>query len=184
MEATVILAPGRRSAFRYRIEGGMDERDRDEIDAMDSGYVLGMDWPNIVSDSVDIRHRVHYMRCRHLGFGQGVPCDPSFGESLSGIDPELPYILSKAAADLYLNGTRMLSDHAENLQSEVPRNSKPRGWCETALARLIGELSPGTPLEKCYMYRMPAGFEDNFEVSGSMKDGFYTALVFGIGAER
>jgi len=183
MRNVVVMEPGRASSFSYRIEGGMDERDRDEIDAMDSGYVLGMDWPTIVSDSVDIRHRVHYMRRRKLGFGRAEPVDPAFGERLVSIEPDLPFILSKVAADLYLNGTRMLSDHAENLQAEAPRGSKPRGWCEAALSRFVDSMSPGIPLEKCYVYRMPAGFEDNFEISGSSKEGFRTVLVFGIGAE-
>jgi hypothetical protein len=67
-EDIVLLEGSEETAIVYRIEGGMDERDRDEIESMDSGYVLGRDWPSVVSDSVDLRHRMVYIRRRGLGF--------------------------------------------------------------------------------------------------------------------
>ena len=74
-----IIEPSERTAFAYRIEGGMDARDLDEIEAMDSGYVTGENWPSIVSESVDVRHRMRYMRGRSLGF-----------RYLGTVDPNLP----------------------------------------------------------------------------------------------
>ena len=184
MQTLTVLEAGRLTAFRYRIEGGMDDRDRDEIDAMDSGYVLGMDWPSIVSDSVDIRHRVHYMRRRHLGFGFVSARDRNFEDELISIDPELPKVLAEIVADLYLNGTRMLSDHADNIEAETPRNTRERGWCHALLKKYLAHLNPDADLERAYVYRMPALFEDNFDVSGNRRDGFYTDLVFGIAVEQ
>ena len=184
MQTLTVLEAGRLTAFRYRIEGGMDQRDRDEIDAMDSGYVLGLNWPSIVSDSVDIRHRVQYMRRRHLGFGFLEPRDQTFGEELASVDPCLPPVLAEIVADLYLNGTRMLSDHAENLEAETPRGTKPRGWCHDTLNRLLAHYGVDVPLDRAFVYRMPAGFEGNFEVDGNRIDGFRTDLVFGIAAEK
>jgi hypothetical protein len=150
---------------------------------MDSGYVLGPDWPSIVSDSVDVRHRIHYMRRRHLGFGFIGARDPSFNSLLTSVDPGLPRVLGSVVADLYLNGTRMLCDHAENIESETPRG-KGRGWCTEMLTGLIRALGSDAPLEKCFVYRMPAGFEGNFEVEGNKTRGFTTTLVFGIGYEE
>ena len=183
MRTVTVLEAERPTAFRYRIEGGMDDRDRDEIDAMDSGYVLGRNWPSIVSDSVDIRHRVHYMRRRNLGFGYVGPRDPVFGNELSSVDPLLPGAMSSMVADLYLNGTRMFSDLSDNIEAEAPRNTRPRGWCKTALEKLLAHYDVEAPLDRVYVYRVPAGFEDNFEVTGNRRDGFYTDLVFGIAAD-
>jgi len=184
MNIRTILEAGRLTAFRYRIEGGMDDRDRDEIQAMDSGYVLGLNWPSIVSDSVDIRHRIHYMKRRNLGFGFTEVADPSFSTRLTDIDPRLPRILSEIVSDLYLNGTRMLSDHVENIEAETPRGKYPRGWCADAVSRFLQHLDPEASLDRAFVFRMPAGFEDNFEIGGDRRNGFTTVLVYGIGLEE
>ena len=63
-ERPPVIEASEKTAFIYRIEGGMDDRDMDEMEAMDSGYVLGRNWPTIVSESVDIGHRMRYMRKR------------------------------------------------------------------------------------------------------------------------
>ena len=182
MKTLTVLEASASAAFRFRLEGGMDERDRDELEAMDSGYVLGPDWPSIVSDSVDVRHRIHYMKRRNLGFGYIGARDPDFEERLKSVDPDLPRILGSIVADLYLNGTRMLIDHAENIEAETPRG-RGRGWCGPLLQRLILSFGSDAPLERCFVYRMPAGFEGNFEIEGNRMKGFTTALVFGIGYE-
>ena len=183
MRTETILEAGPASILLFRMEGGMDERDREELEAMDSGYVLGMDWPSIVSDSVDVRHRIHYMRRRHLGFGFVRARDPEFSSLMESIDPELPRIVGRMVADLYLNGTRMLSDHIENIEAETPKG-RGRGWCGPLVERLVRALGSDAPVDRCFLYRMPAGFENNFEVSGSKATGFTVDLVFGIGAER
>ncbi|WP_164705605.1 hypothetical protein [Methanomethylophilus alvi] len=40
-ERPPVIEASEKTAFIYRIEGGMDDRDMDEMEAMDSGYVLG-----------------------------------------------------------------------------------------------------------------------------------------------
>ena len=182
MKTLTVLEASASAAFRFRLEGGMDERDRDELEAMDSGYVLGPDWPSIVSDSIDVRHRIHYMRQRHLGFGYIGARDPGFDSFLVSVDPGLPHVLGSVIADLYLNGTRMLCDHAENIEAEGPKG-RGHGWCRDMLQKLIRALDCDAPLERCFVYRMPAGFEGNFDVEGDRSKGFTTTLVFGIGYE-
>ena len=183
MRTVTLLEPDIRSSFLYRMEGGMDDRDREELEAMDSGYVLGMDWPSIVSDSVDVRHRVHYMRQRRLGFGLIGPADPVFKETLEAVDPRLPSILGRMVSDLYLNGTRMLSDHIENTESEAPRGSG-HGWCAPVIDSYLRTLGYEKGPERCFLFRVPAGLGENFEVYGTKNEGFTARLVFGIGYEE
>ena len=122
-----IIEPSERTAFAYRIEGGMDARDLDEIEAMDSDYVTGENWPTIVSESVDVRHRMRYMRGRSLGFRYLGTVDPEYWRFLRSIDPDLPPIAAWMCSEFYLNGTERVSDILENLEQVNPlKYSKPR----------------------------------------------------------
>ena len=93
-ERPPVIEASEKTAFIYRIEGGMDDRDMDEMEAMDSGYVLGRNWPTIVSESVDIGHRMRYMRKRGLGFRFLRMEDRAFEDTLRSYDPDMPEILA------------------------------------------------------------------------------------------
>ncbi len=170
-----ILPAGRRTAFRYRIEGGMDNRDREEIEAMDPGYVLWHEGP-APSDSIDLRHRIHYMKKRNLGFRLIGARDPDFAHELETVDPLLPSALGSAVADLYLNGTLLLSDHAENIEAATPRGARERGWCQE-MFRALAENYGGN-YERTFLRTAPVLFEGNFDISGSRRNGFFTELTF------
>lgn len=61
-EPYILLEGSAKTAFEYTIAGGMTVRDADEWEAMDSRYVLGEKWPAELSGSVDLHHRMNYMR--------------------------------------------------------------------------------------------------------------------------
>lgn len=113
----ILLAGGGETAFEYTIAGGMSERDAEEWEAMDSRYVLGSNWPAGISGSVDLHHRMNYMRRRDLGFSFLEVKDPDLKELMRSIDPELPRILALALSDFYRNGTSKLRDLLENQNS-------------------------------------------------------------------
>ena len=117
-EPYILLEGSAETAFEYTIAGGMTVRDAEEWEAMDSRYVLGEKWPAELSGSVDLHHRMNYMRKRGLGFSFVDVKDPDMKNLMEDIDPELPRILAVALADFYRNGTSKLSDLLENERSE------------------------------------------------------------------
>lgn len=186
--ATVILDASPRTAFLYRMEGGMDERDRDEIESMDSGYVLGRNWPSIVSDSVDLRHRMGYIRNRNLGFGFVGLCDASFENGLTHIDPNLPVTLAYMVSDAYRDGTQRLSDLLENVRRRNPAGLKNIMETEvyrkmvTAFLRSLTDMgsTDAILLENCFFERVPADRFGCTSISGDKQKGFETKLILKI----
>jgi HpaII restriction endonuclease. len=156
MEDPVIMEPSERTAFVYRVEGGMDDRDLDEIEAMDSGYVMGANWPSIVSEWVDIGHRMRYMRKRGLGFRFLRMEDPDLENMLRDIDPDMPEIIAWVMSDFYLNGTGRLSDLTDNIESVNPLGyDRPR--------------ANGTYREKILRFLMTCASRSGMEPSGELR---------------
>lgn len=114
----LLLQGGPDTAFEYRIAGGMTERDADEWEAMDSKYVLGSAWPVTISGSVDLHHRMEYMRRRGLGFSFIGVKDPELKNSMESVCSDLPGIIAIVLADFYRNGTAKLTDLLENIGTE------------------------------------------------------------------
>ncbi len=117
-EPHMLLEGSAKTAFEYVIAGGMTVRDAEEWEAMDSRYVLGEKWPAELSGSVDLHHRMNYMRRRGLGFSFVDVKDPDMKNLMEDTDPELPRIIAVALADFYRNGTSKLTDLLENERSE------------------------------------------------------------------
>ncbi len=117
-EPYILLEGSAETAFEYTVAGGMTERDAEEWEAMDSRYVLGEKWPAELSGSVDLHHRMNYMRRRGLGFSFVEVKDPDMKNLMENIDPELPRIIAVALSDFYQNGTSKLTDLLENERSE------------------------------------------------------------------
>lgn len=113
----ILLEGSEETAFEYVIAGGMSERDAEEWEAMDSRYVIGSNWPAEISGSVDLHHRMNYMRHRDLGFSFLKVKDPALNSLMTSIDPELPRIFAVALSDFYRNGTSKLRDLLENQNS-------------------------------------------------------------------
>lgn len=113
----IMLEGGPTTAFEYTIAGGMTERDAEEWESMDSRYVLGERWPAELSESVDLHHRMNYMRRRGLGFSFIDVKDPDMKSQMEYINPELPRIMALALSDFYRNGTSKLTDLLENERS-------------------------------------------------------------------
>ena len=180
MSGRCILKAGRRTAFRYRIEGGMDERDRSEIESMDPVLCTEPDWHCSVLDSIDLRHHVAYMRRRHLGFRLLGCADESFRGELESVNPRLPGILGKMVADAYLDGTLRLDDLSENIEHSVPRGSAPRMWCHDAISSYLAHLGTDASPEDVKIAVVPVGFEGSFEINGDRRSGYETVLVFGL----
>lgn len=184
---TIILEGSERTAFRYRIDGGMDERDKDEIEAMDSGYVLGRNWPSIVSNSVDMHHRMDYIRKRNLGFSFIGLGDADFENELCATDPDLPSVLAYMVADFYRNGTQRVSDLVENVTRKNPSGLK--NVLETEpyakmLERYLRSICPCQVSEKlldnCFFQRIPADRFGCASIEGDSIRGYHTALVLQI----
>lgn len=85
---------------------------------MDSRYVVGVNWPPSISGSVDLHHRMNYMRSRGLGFSFVNIKDPDLNCLMERIDPELPHIMAVALSDFYRNGTSKLTDLLENEKND------------------------------------------------------------------
>lgn len=183
MQGKTILEAGRRSAFRFSIEGGMDDRDLAEIGSMDPVLCTEPDWHRSVMDSIDLRHRLAYMRHRHLGFGLIGCCDPSFSDELRGIDPVLPDVLGRMVAERYLSGTARLDDLSENMERSIPRGSMPRAWCTDLISRLLAHLGSDAAPDRAVLTVAPAGLEGSFEIEKVGK-GYETVLLFGISEDR
>ncbi|MEE3401049.1 MAG: HpaII family restriction endonuclease [Methanomethylophilus sp.] len=187
-----IIEPSERTAFAYRIEGGMDARDLDEIEAMDSGYVTGENWPSIVSESVDVRHRMRYMRGRSLGFRYLGTVDPDYWRFLRGIDPDLPPIAAWMCSEFYLNGTERVSDILENLEQVNPlRYSKPRAngtyrrkvWDmmeRSALEAELGEIADEDLLSNLALERVPVGRFGSTEIEEIGEGAYSMKLVLSV----
>lgn len=164
---TAFIGPDPGRAFIYRVEGGMDDRDLDEVEAMDSGYVLGEDWPTIVSESVDIGHRMRYLRRRGLGLHFLHTSEPGYGEMLAQCDPDLPAALAWITAEFYLNGTVRLSDLLDNIDSANPLGlDRPRArgtyrrmvvWYLSSAATEAGIEVDGEFSSRCTLARVPVG---------------------------
>ena len=120
MEIRFLLKGSERTNFRYSIEGGMDARDKDEYESMDPVYVNCQKWPRGAERSIDIRHRLRYLRERHLGFGYLGLSDPAFEAYLVSIDSGLPITLGYMLSDLYLSGTGRISDMLDNVERDNP----------------------------------------------------------------
>lgn len=172
----------------------MDERDKDEIEAMDSGYVLGHNWPSIVSDSVDLHHRMKYIRQRNLGFSFITVNDKEFHRKLADIDANLPRILAAMLSDFYRNGTRMVSDLVENVQRLNPAeftNVRESKIYFSIMARFLEQISSTSNnptsgdilLEKAFFERIPAEKFGCASISGDIHSGYTTDLVLQIAYE-
>lgn len=183
----IILEGSEKTAFRYRIDGGMDERDKDEIEAMDSGYVLGRYWPSIVSDSVDLRHRMGYIRNRNLGFSFiGVP-DDEFDDELYSLDENLAVTLAYMVADFYRNGTQRVSDLVENVTRKNPAGLKnvlePAPYTcmiERYLRSLCGDEEISNLSDNCFFDRIPADRFGCASIVGDKRNGYFTSLILQI----
>ncbi|MCQ2079429.1 MAG: HpaII family restriction endonuclease [archaeon] len=190
MTEDIILQGSSRTAFLYRIDGGMDERDRDEIEAMDSGYVLGQNWPSIVSDSVDLHHRMKYIRQRNLGFSFLRVGDPEFNIFLENIHPALPRTLAYIVSDFYRDGTSRVSDLMENCERRNPAgltNAIMNGTYRTMMGEFLENVSNGTAgltgerlLDHTQLDRVPADRFGCASISGDIHSGFTTQLILQI----
>lgn len=178
-----ILKAGRRSAFRYLIEGGMDARDLSEIEAMDPVLCTEPDWHVSVMDSISLRHHLSYMRHRNLGFRTVECCDEGFRAELAAIDAALPNILGAFVSERYLHGTERLDDLCENMENSAPRGDA-RGRCGEIVGSFLERLDSGLRPDACVLTVVPVGFEGNFEIVDGGSGRFETVLMCGISALR
>lgn len=139
-----LLQCGERTVFEYRIEGGMDKRDCDEWEAMDSIYVLDNGWPPSARKSLELRHRMEYARRRHFGFSFLNVKDPDFAFELESVSPMLPYALADMTSDFYRNGTAKITDLLDNLQpsKNIPSRKNAKTVVKEYLARLTEKNEP------------------------------------------
>lgn len=158
----------------------MDDRDRDEMEAMDSGYVMGENWPAIVSDSVDIGHRMRYMRKRNLGLRFLRVESKDYLSELSALDPDLPAILGWMVSEAYLGGTPRIDDIIDNLESVNPlRYPRPAvsGIYREKVGRFLESVGAG---EDNSLDRVPVGRNGCAEVWKAPDRSFEMRLVLQI----
>ena len=115
MARRLILEGDESTAIVYTIEGGMDSRDADEYESMDSVYVNDRGWNGQIASNVDLRHRLNYLRKRGLGLGSPRFAFPEFEAELESIFPSLKRIVPEMVKDAYYNGTVRISELMENL---------------------------------------------------------------------
>ena len=184
-ERPPVIEASEKTAFIYRIEGGMDDRDMDEMEAMDSGYVLGRNWPTIVSESVDIGHRMRYMRKRGLGFRFLRMEDRAFEDTLWSYDPDMPEILAWMVSDAYLNGTCRASDILDNIESVNPLGyDRPRanGTYRKKVVGLLSRYSEGA--EDYVLKRTPVGRLGCAEIWKTAVPSYEMRLILHVSALR
>ncbi len=191
-DPVLVIPPSERTVFSYRIEGGMDARDLDEMEAMDSGYVTGQNWPKIVSDSVDVRHRMRYMRARSLGFRYLRTEDPDYQRFLEEIDPDLPAIAAWMCSEFYLNGTERVTDILGNLEQANPlKYDRPRAegtyrrkvadfMVNSAEAEGLDWLVDGNLLNDLAFERVPVGTYGSTEITKTGDREYEMKLVLAV----
>lgn len=188
MQDMVIVTGSFESAFEFRIDGGMDERDRDEYESMDSSYVMGPNWPRIVSDSMDLHHRMVYLHRRNLGFSFIRICSEEFRRSIESVDPALVPMLAYMVADFYRNGTQCVEDLLENVSRKNPagfENILETHPYHKLMTKYLLGLCPSLDdrerlLRNTYFEKVPADKFECASIHGDIRTGFYTKLILRI----
>lgn len=193
--AKILLDADGTTGILYKIEGGMDVRDKDEMEAMDSNYVVGLTWQRSITDSLDLRHRLKYMRRRGLGLRFLGYTDPETERRFSTIHPGLPLIMASMLVDCYYYGTARFSDLVTNMERENRLEVQDPKWSGTYrnlmkdLVRNLLEFN-GIPMDgididstmdSIFLMRCPVGHQGNMEILGEKPNEFQMVLALKIG---